>query len=264
VKYIYCLAKVAKSKEQRAKSIELRTLCPLPYALCAMFDAFPLGLGGVEVYGISFGEIGAMISDVDSDQPVCSVQSVLAHQKVVDAALRLSKSVIPCRFGTLFPDDENILTFLKEHYELLDAQLTRLEGKVEVGVQVILNRRAGVGTRGQWDEETRGQEGPGISYLLRRKEQFDGVKELDEEMERFSRELNWAMSPLWSDVKMEKTTQGKKLLLSLYYLVDKHKLPCFKLAYRKFKRENPSLRLMYTGPWAPYNFADIDLKVVSR
>jgi len=53
-------------------------------------------------------------------------------------------------------------------------------------------------------------------------------------------------------------------LLSLYYMVDKSKLLSFKLAYRKFKRENPGLRLLYTGPWAPYNFADIDLEAVSR
>ncbi|MFQ5842995.1 MAG: GvpL/GvpF family gas vesicle protein, partial [Thermodesulfobacteriota bacterium] len=248
MKYVYCL---------------VRNAPPVP-------DVFPLGLGGAEVHDVSFGGISALISDIDielcvrnkSGQLAGNVQNALVHQEVVDAALRLSKSVIPCRFGTWFSDDRKVLMLLKEHYARLDALLTKLEGRIEVSVQTIFNRKdtatppgtrgqGDAGTRRQGDTETRRQGDKGISYLLRKKEQFDAVKELKEEADRFSRELNQAMSPFWSDVKVQKITQEETLLLSLYYLVDEQELPSFRLAYQKFKGENPSLKLLYTGPWAP-------------
>jgi len=244
MKYVYCLA---------------RNVPSVP-------DTFPPGLGGAEIHCISFRGISALISDVDTKRLAGNEQNALAHQEVVDAALRFHKSVIPCRFGTLLSDDENILMLLKEHYARLDAHLARLEGKIEVSVQTIFNRK---GSRGSVpvpappetseSEESEKLLTPGISYLLKKKEQSDAIKKLEEKAERLSQELNQAMSPFWSEVKVQKATQDKKLLLSLCYLVDQQNLSSFKLAYHKFKRENPGLRLLYTGPWAPYTFADIDL-----
>ena len=70
-------------------------------------DAFPSGLNDAEVYHISFDGISALVSDMNStgEAPTANERNVLAHQEVVDAALRLSRSIIPCRFGTLFPND---------------------------------------------------------------------------------------------------------------------------------------------------------------
>jgi len=243
MKYVYCLARDVEAES----------------------DTFPLGLNGAEVYHISFERISALISDVDSvgtrhAAPLVSEQNALIHQAIVDAALKFSTSVLPCRFGTLFPDDEKILTLLKEHYTRLDDYLTRLEGKVEVSVQTILKRRtdsksvpeaAHSGTQEQGDT--------GLNYLLGKKEKYDAIEELEEEADRFSQELNQAMSPFWADVKVQKHSTDDRLVLGVCYLVDQQELSSFKSAYQRFKRENPGLKLLYTGPWAPYTFADIEL-----
>lgn len=243
MKYVYCLAKDVNSN-----------------------DAFPPGLGGTKVHHVSFEGISALISDVDSDQLAGDVQNAMAHQEVVNAALKFSKSVIPCRFRTLFLDDEKILALLKKHYALLDAQLARLEGKIEVSVQVIFNQRESTRSVSTAIPETPKAEGQkeslmdGINYLLKKKERFDAIKELSEKADRFSREMNQAMSPLWSEVKVQKRSTDKTLLLSLCYLVDQQNLSSFKQVYQKFKRENPSLKLLYTGPWPPYSFVDLNLR----
>jgi len=250
MKYVYCLA---------------RDVAVGP-------DAFPSGLNDAEVYHISFEEISTLVSDVDSigtrhAAPLANERNVLAHQEVVDAALQIYKSVIPCRFGTLFPNDENILALLGKHYTHLDDYLVKLEGKIEVSVQTIFKRRTDLesiptaahpGTR-ERDRGIAEQGETGASYLLRKKEKLDAVKELAEEADRFSRELDQAMSPFWSDVKTQKRSTDDSLVLSVCYLVDRQKLSSFKDAYQRFRRENPGLKLLYTGPWAPYTFADIDL-----
>jgi hypothetical protein len=244
VKYVYCLARNTPS---------------VPHA-------FPPGLDGAQVHHISFREIAALISDVDAKRLIGNEHNALAHQEVVDAMLRLSESVIPCRFGTLFSDDKNILMLLKQHYELLDAQLTRLEGRIEVSVQTIFYQKGNRTSASEpaphetsESEESEQRLTAGASYLIKKKGQFHAIKKLQDEADRFTQELNQAMSPFWSEVKVQKAAQAEKLLLSVCYLVDQQKLPAFKRAYQKFKRENPGLRLLYTGPWAPYTFADIDL-----
>jgi len=242
VKYIYCLTRDAGQ---------------------SAFDAYRLGLGGSEVHPISFKGISALINEVDSNQIISSFQNALIHQAIVYEALEHSRSTIPCRFGTLFPDDKNILMFLREHYARLDDRLTRLEGKMEVGVQAIFNGKtiaAGLEARGQGDTETRGQGDTGISYLLEKKKQFDAVRELDEEADSFIQELNEAMSPLWFEVKAEKRRTEQAFLLSVCYLVGQKNLSSFKIAYQRFKRDKPNLRLLYTGPWPPYGFADMDFR----
>lgn len=220
-------------------------------------EAFPRGLDGAEIHHASFSGVGALISSLDHAHLVSSVQSILDHQAVVVASLKLFRSIIPCRFGTLFSDEESILTFLKEHYLCIDAQLTRLEGKIEVSVHAIFNGKMD-------DEETGSFPLSGIDYLLRKKEKFDAIRVLEEEADRFNRDLNKALSPLWSEVKVQRvpgvSSPGeKKLLNSICYLVEQQKLLDFKNVYQRFKSDKPSLRLLYTGPWPPYSFADIDL-----
>lgn len=243
MKYVYCLAR----------------------DVVAGPNAFPPGLNGADVYHISFERISALISDVDSvgtrhAAPLVSEQNALVHQEVVDAALRLSKSVIPCRFGTLFPDDEKILTLLKERYTRLHDRLMKLAGKIEVSVQTIFKRQSDSKSLPEVAHSgTPEQKDAGVSYLLGKKEKHDAVKELEEEADRFSQELNQAMSPFWSDVKVQKRSTDDRLLLGVCYLVDEQELPSFKSAYQRFNRENPGLKLLYTGPWAPYTFADVEL-----
>jgi hypothetical protein len=254
MKYVYCLA---------------------TYSLC-IERSLPPGLNGTAVRQLSFKGIGVLISDLDSDRLGVNISNVLAHQEVVKAALCISRSVIPCRFGTLFPEDDSVLRLLKEHYELVIDQLAKLEGKMEVSIQAIFNREiasAGV-------EERRKYNKAGAIYLLGRKEQFDVIKALKEEAERFSQKLHQAVSPFWSDVKVQKQLVGdnppnpfaqafsklveKKLLLNVCYLVDQRDIPSFKLAYEGFKGENSSRKLLYTGPWPPYSFANVDFSMDSQ
>ena len=222
--------------------------------------SLPLGLNGAAVRQISFKGISVLTSDLDSEWLSVNISNVLAHQEVVKAALCISRSVIPCRFGTLFPEDDSVLWLLKEHYDAIIGQLAKLEGKMEVSIQAIFNREiapAGV-------EERRKHKKAGAIYLFRKKEQFDVIKALKEEAERFSQKLHQAISPFWSDVKVQKQLVEKKLLLNACYLVDQQDIPSFKLAYERFKGENSSRKLLCIGPWPPYSFADLDFSMDSQ
>ena len=96
--------------------------------------------------------------------------------------------------------------------------------------------------------------------MLKKKEQLDALRGSEREAERVSQNLDQAVSLFYSDMKVEKRSSGNKLLISFCYLLDRSELPHFESAYREFESEHPSLKLLYTGPWAPYSFADIDFE----
>ena len=207
------------------------------------FHTLPLGLGGMRVYEVSFRYISALVSDLNSYRLKGNMEEALAHQRVVARALLLSQSVVPCRFGMLFETEEKVLSLLKGHYPTLRRHLTKLMGKVEVGIKAIFHARAVPG-EGLMDGER---------YLLMK-------RGLMEEADQLLRELNKATSPFWMEVKAERRYKDKGIFLNLCYLVERGKLPSFEDSYRRFLRRRPDLTLVYTGPWPPYSFADIDLR----
>lgn len=246
MKYVYCLTRNIES-----------------------IDAIPPGLGGMKVYQVSLRGLTALVSDVEKtfsksskgDHAETSLlgnpQNALVHHVVVEIASRLCTSLIPCRFGSIIINEEKILSLLRKHHARLEYELARLEGKLEVSVRAVFS-----GT----DAKVVMTDSKGLTgnlYLLEKKQRFDAFKELKEKADRFSLKLNEATTPFWTEVKSQKQPINNGLphtLLSLYYLVEREKLSSFKCAYQQFKENWPSLKLLYTGPWPPYSFTDIDLR----
>jgi hypothetical protein len=55
--------------------------------------------------------------------------------------------------------------------------------------------------------------------------------------------------------KVEFPSSGRSRLLSLYFLVPRDSVGCFRRAARGLHR-NESVKLLLSGPWPPYNFVD--------
>lgn len=224
-------------------------------------DGLPPGLGGTKVYWISFGGISALVSDIDPEHVVGNAQNALAHHEVVQAALGLSPSVIPCRFGTLVANEEKILSLLGVHYACLEANLARVRGKVEVGVEVIFDGIATTALRQREAERAEENLTPGEEYLLAKRQRYEVNRELKEQAERLGRALNEATALFWTEVKTQKRFINGRLLLNLCYLVDRERLSSFQYAYQQFKRRWSRVKLLYTGPWPPYSFTEFFLPV---
>ncbi len=50
-----------------------------------------------------------------------------------------------------------------------------------------------------------------------------------------------------------------KLLLNTSFLINKDKIEAFSETVIKLVEEYPTLRMLYSGPWAPYNFVYIKI-----
>lgn len=244
MKYVYCLTRNIEST-----------------------DEFPSGLGDMKVYQVKFQNTSVLVSNMDCTELQLDVrilddiQNVLVHQKVVQKAWELSISIIPCRFGTILASEEKIISLLEKHYEILENELKRLEDKLEVSVRAIFSESD---IKEAKREEVENQKSNGIKYLLEKKEKFDVVRELDAKAKKFKRRLNEATESLWTEIKTQKRSLDNGLLFSIYYLMDRDSLSPFRLSYQHFKEKHPELNLLYTGPWPPYSFTEVNLSIQNK
>lgn len=236
----------------------------MKYVYCLVGDmestsSLPPGLGGMKVYQVSAGRVTALVSDVDPGSVIDTTQNALTHHEVVQTALRLASSVIPCRFGTVLHDEGKIMSLLKTCSTQLDARLARVRDKVEMSVSVIVD---GITTPaiGRWETNEAGEHLPvGERYLSAKRAQYEVARAVKEQAECLRRELNEVTTPLWTEVKVQRRFIDDGLLLNLYYLVDREKLSTFYHVYQQFTKRWPGIKFLYTGPWPPYSFTEFSL-----
>ncbi len=201
---------------------------------------------------VSFAGMGAVVSEGNPARVSKGMENVLTHQEVVNWALELSRSVIPCRFGVWVTDEAGVITLLDKNTSRLETHFARLEGKVEVEIKAILS--------GQPCKRKMpaGKLTVGERYLLAKKKHH-GMESLSEQGQRLYHELNKMTSPFWTAIKAEETSFRQKLILRLFYLIEKEKVGFFKSAYERTCQKIPQCKFLYTGPWPPYSFADMTL-----
>lgn len=202
---------------------------------------------------VSFAGIGAVVSEGAPGGIGKEIVDILTHQEVVNRALDLSRSVIPCRFGVWVADEAGIMALLSRNAARLETHFARLAGKVEVEIKAILNAQPSESTMPP------GQLTVGERYLLTKKEKYHGAGSLSEQGQRLCQEFNKSTSPFWTAVKAEETPFRQKLILRLFYLVEREQVGLFKSAYEESSQKILHCKFLYSGPWPPYSFADVTL-----
>src|SRR4051795_3454802 len=93
------------------------------------------GLNGEPVSPVAVGELAALTSDVPDEFLEAGREELLTHSRVLEQALEKG-TVLPMRFGVVFPDEESVRSRLLTPYrDKLEAQLEEMDGKVEINIK---------------------------------------------------------------------------------------------------------------------------------
>jgi hypothetical protein len=79
--------------------------------------------------------IAAAYAEVDK-APSTSAQQVWHHEQVIEALMQ-RHTLLPCRFGTMFPDLADLNGLLRRHAKVLGSALDNVRGHVELGLRVM-------------------------------------------------------------------------------------------------------------------------------
>lgn len=181
--------------------------------------------GATHAYTIGHRTLSAVVSDIDTMDPEETDENVRAHDDVLQTIMVLDggRTVVPMRFGMTFKNARPLKNVLRGGRRAFTRTLNEMDGMIELGVKLLVDEDATIDRDAIRESVT---------------DQLAAVSEQE------------AQNDLFSD----------RLLLNRSYLVNREEQAAFDTAIDEITDEyDDTLTVQYTGPWAPYNFIDIEI-----
>jgi hypothetical protein len=242
-KYVYCIIKSER---------------PLNFG--------PLGMGTdpSEVHTIHFQDIAAVVSNTPMVVQDPTRDNVLAHQRVNETVMQ-QHTVIPMSFGTVFKTDHDIIELLRSAYDAFSDVLSKMHGKVEFGLKVLWDRDQIIREIEEEEEDIRRLKGEissqkGSTYFARM--QYGRLIDaaLQARSERYVSEIFQALRDVSVASRSNKPI-GDRMIMNAAFLVARDAEAAFDYRVKDIGSRYGILTFKYTGPWPPYNFVNIRLKL---
>jgi hypothetical protein len=241
------------------------------YVYCIIEAAEPLRFGPVgigadpsEVYTVHYKNLGAVVSDAPLEVLDSTRENVLAHERVNETVMR-EHTVIPMSFGTVFKTREDIIELLRSAAEAFGDVLNKMQNKLEFGLKVLWDRDQAVREVESEDEdisrlkkEISGQKGP--TYFARM--QYGRL--VDTALHARSERYVAAVLDELRDVSVASRINkpiGDKMIMNAAFLISRDQEQAFDAKVKSIASRFDKLTFKYTGPWPPYNFVNIRLKL---
>jgi len=226
------------------------------------------GIGGTGemVYTVNYQDTAAVVSNTSVYIFDPTRENALAHEHVIETVMK-NHTIIPMSFGTVFRTDDDIREVLKSIYPSLKDVLHQMAGKLEFGLKVNWDRDQIIEDIKHDDEEIRQFHQEIIrkhlqsTYLARMQLGRMIDKALAERSISYVREIYESLRGVCV-ASRDNQPIGDKMIMNAAFLVERHREAEFDNAVNKVaKKHGQRLKFKYTGPWPPYNFVNIRLKL---
>jgi len=209
----------------------------------------PAGVEGAPVSLVTEDELAVAVSRVSDAGRPADVAQATAYANVI-AALSADRTVLPIRYGCLFPSKTQVHEFLQTRRAEFAALLDELDGCVEMGVRVLLSS-AGHPVRERRRRTTKF--GSGTAYLTERSAAYARRDAEREAGAATAAAIRRTFNGLSVQSRAVPAVMGENLLVSMYFLIRREVIGAFRNRFRRLQ-ERDAHRLLLSGPWAPYNF----------
>jgi hypothetical protein len=261
------LARTAAVHAERAPATESRG----KYVYCIIRSDEPMRFGPIgigaepaDVHTVSYKELAAVVSDTPVEVFDATRENVLAHERVNETVMR-NHTVIPMSFGTVFKTRDDIVELLRAAYEAFKDVLNKMQDKLEFGLKVLWDRDVMIREIESEDEDVRRLKGEissqkGSTYFARM--QYGRLMDaaLEARSERYVRDIFEQLRPVSVASRANKPI-GDKMIMNAAFLVAREKEHAFDSKVKQIGARHDKLTFKYTGPWPPYNFVNIRLKL---
>jgi hypothetical protein len=254
-------AKAAESDDQRSGKY---VYCIIQTDASLRFGAIGIGNEPADVHTVNYKDIAAVVSDTPLEVYDPTRENVLAHERVNEAVMR-DYTVIPMSFSTVFKTSEDIIELLRTAYDAFHDVLVKMEDKLEFGVKVLWEPDVIIREIEKDDENLRllRQEissQKGSTYFARM--QYGRL--VDSLLAERSEQLVADIFSTLSRVSVASRTNkpiGDKMVLNAAFLVSRDRESDFDAKVKDMDAKYENLKFKFTGPWPPYNFVNIRLKL---
>jgi hypothetical protein len=241
------------------------------YVYCIIESGDPLRFGPVgiganpsDVYTVHFKNLAAVVSDAPLEVLDSTRENVLAHERVNETVMR-EHTVIPMSFGTIFKTREDIVELLRSAAEAFGDVLDKMQNKLEFGLKVLWDRDQAIREVEGEDEdisrlkkEISGQKGPTYFARMQYGRLIDTA--LQAKSERYVADILEQLREVSVASRINKPI-GDKMIMNAAFLISRDHEQAFDAKVKSIASRFDKLTFKYTGPWPPYNFVNIRLKL---
>ncbi len=244
-KYVYC---IIETKEHRSFG--------------------PIGIGGRgdDVYTVHYDGLAAVVSNTPLQVYDPTRENVFAHETVNETVMR-EFTVLPMAFGVLFRTEEDIIELMRGTYDALRDVLAKMEGKVEFGLKVNWDRERVIAEIEEESEEIRNlkeqitSRSQGSTYFARMQLGRLIENALTEKADAYVHEVYAVLRDTAVASRANKPI-GDRMIMNAAFLVERDGEQEFDAKVKEIAAKyEGKLSFKYTGPWPPYNFVHIRLKL---
>jgi hypothetical protein len=228
----------------------------------------PMGIGGRgdEVYTVHHQGLAAVVSNTPLVVYDPTRDNVFAHEQVNETVMR-DFTVLPMAFGALFRTEDDIIELMRGTEDALRDVLNKMAGKVEYGLKVNWDRDRVIAEIEQENEEIRNlkeqitSRATGSTYFARMQLGRLVEQALSEQSDSYVREVYAALRDTAVASRANKPI-GDKMIMNAAFLVERERETEFDRKVKEIAAKyEGKLSFKYTGPWPPYNFVHIRLKL---
>src|SRR5215813_7520473 len=243
-KYVYC---IVRSERQRD------------------FGAIGIG-GGQRVFTVAYQDLAAVVSDTPIVIYDPTRDNVLAHE-FVNETVNSFITVIPMSFGTVFRSEDDVTELLRSTYQAFSDVLDKMKDKIEFGLKVNWDRERVVANLERDNDEIRhlkdeiSRHTTTSTYFARMQLGRLVDSALEDMSSRYVADIHDALKPVAVASRSNKPI-GDRMILNAAFLVVRAQEAAFDERVRETSRKYEDvLSFKYSGPWPPYNFVNIKLKL---
>jgi len=214
--------KAEEEKERRMEEAKY-FYCIIPFSKDMSFG--DIGMNNSEVYTIPYRDVVAVVSDSPMEDCELTEDNTRGHEAVLRKVME-EHTVVPVEFGTTIKNERILRRLLMEAYNLARECLRLMDNKVELGLKAVLNED--------------------IVFVDPEKRE-ECVSDILASLKTTAKQA--VTGDLFSD----------RLILNVSFLVNKEDIDAFSEKVAQLQEKYPMLKLLYSGPWAPYNFVYIKI-----
>jgi hypothetical protein len=213
---------------------------------------------------VHYKNLAAVVSDAPLEVLDSTRENVLAHERVNETVMH-EHTVIPMSFGTIFKTREDIVELLRSAAEAFGDVLNKMQNKLEFGLKVLWDRDQAIREVESEDEdisrlkkEISGQKGPTYFARMQYGRLIDSA--LQARSERYVSDILDQLREVSVASRINKPI-GDKMIMNAAFLISRDQETAFDAKVKTIASRFDKLTFKYTGPWPPYNFVNIRLKL---
>jgi hypothetical protein len=243
-KYVYCIIRSDRMRE---------------------FGQIGIG-GGQRVYTVQHAELAAVVSDTPIVIYDPTRENVLAHELVNETVMK-EHTVIPMSFGTVFRSEEDVTELLRSTYKEFSDVLDMMQDKIEFGLKVLWDRERVIANLERENDEIRrlkdeiSRHTSSSTYFARMQLGRLVDSALEETGANYVADIHERLKPAAVASRSNKPI-GDRMILNAAFLVERAHEAAFDERVKEISRKYEEiLTFKYSGPWPPYNFVNIKLRL---